>query len=92
MECLTDVIIVERDPPVEKIGSIIMPQCVIDADKMEMETGVLIGTVKVTGPDCKTLKPGMRIMFHRSQRVEMEHEGKDFSVFHEKDTLAVVED
>ena len=91
METLTDVIVVKRDPPVTRIGSIHLPECMIDADRNEMERGVLIGTVKVVGPDCKTLKPGMRIMFHRSQRVEMEHEGVDFSVFHERDTLAVVE-
>lgn len=91
METLTDIIVVERDPPITKIGSIHLPECMIDADKNEMERGVLIGTVKVAGPKCKVLKPGSRIMFHRSQRVEMEHQGKDFSVFHEKDTLAIVD-
>lgn len=91
MKTLTDIIVAERDPPIKKIGSIHLPQCMIDADLNECERGVLIGTVKVAGPEC-TLKPGDRIMFHRSQRVEMEYQGKDFSVFHQKDCLALVED
>jgi co-chaperonin GroES (HSP10) len=92
MECLTDILIAQRDPPVDKIGSIHLPQCMIDTDLNEVERGVLIGTVKVVGPDCRELRPGMRIMYHRSQRVELEHEGVDFSVMHENQILAIVED
>jgi co-chaperonin GroES (HSP10) len=92
METLTDIIVAQRDPIPDRIGSIIMPQCVMDADRNEVERGVLIGTVQVCGPQCKVLKPGMRIMYNRSQRAEMEHEGVDFSVMHEDQILAVVED
>lgn len=92
MRTIGDIIVARRDPPIDKIGSIILPQCMIDADLNEVERGVLIGTVQTVGPDCKELKPGMRIMYHRSQRVEMEHEGTDFSVMHENQILAIVED
>lgn len=88
MQTLTDIIVVTKDePPKQSPGGIWFPPLEINE-----ESGVYTGVVKVCGPDCKTLKPGMRVMYHRSQCAPMEHEGEDFSVFHEHECLAIVED
>ena len=84
MRTLNNIIIAERDPRPEKIGSIYLPG---DYDKQE-EVGVYYGCVKVAGPDCRELKAGDRIMYHRSNYVPLVHEGKDFAVFHEDVVLA----
>ena len=89
MRTLGDVIVVERDPAPEKSkGGIIL---LSDWDAQE-EVGVYYGRVKVVGPDCKTLKAGDHIMYHRSNYVQMEHQGSDFAVFHEAEVMALVED
>jgi co-chaperonin GroES (HSP10) len=90
MKTLTDVIVVERDPLPDKSESgliILLP----DWEKCE-EVGVYFGRVKVAGPDCKVLKVGDHIMYHRSNYVPMEHDNCDFAVFHESEVLAVLED
>jgi len=93
MKTLTDIIICERDPIKATYGSgiLIKPDWVIDAEHNEHERGVITGTVKVCGPDCKVLKPGMRVMWHKSQHAAMDHEGQDFSVFHEGQCLAIID-
>ena len=89
MHTLSDIIIVERDPtPEMSSGGIIL---LSDWDAQE-EVGVYYGRVKVAGPDCKTLKAGDHIMYHRSNYVPMEHDGRDFAVFREPEVLAVIED
>ena len=89
MESLGDIIICERDPePTMSKGGIIL---LTDWNKQE-EVGVYYGRVKVAGPDCKVLKPGDHILYHRSNYVPMEHENRDFAVFHESDVLALIED
>lgn len=92
MRTLNDIIVVERVKEPEMIGSIIIPQCARDALRNETERGVLTGHIKVAGPDCKYLKVGDKILYHRSQYIPMEHEGEEFSVFHESHVLALVED
>lgn len=89
MQTLTDIIVVEQDPlPCKsKEGLILLPQYDINE-----ESGVYTGTVKVSGPDCKTLKPGSRVMFHRSTCAEMEYENRPFRVLHEHEVLAEIED
>jgi co-chaperonin GroES (HSP10) len=89
MRTLGDIVIVERDPhPDKSPGGIIL---LSDWDAQE-EVGVYYGRVKVAGPDCKVLKVGDHIMYHRSNYVPMEYEGKDFAVFHEDVVLAKIED
>jgi len=90
MRTLDDIIIAKRNAPVDKIGLIHVPQCVIDADRNERERGVLFGTVTVAGPKCD-LKPGDRILYHRSQFIQMDYLGEDFCCFHEKHVLAKVD-
>lgn len=90
MRTLNDIIVVERDPLPDRSESgkiILLP----DWNKNE-EVGVYTGRVKVAGPDCKELKVGDHIMYHRSQYVPMEHAGEEFSVFHETHVLAKLED
>jgi co-chaperonin GroES (HSP10) len=89
VETLFDVIVVERDPlPVKSPGGIIL---LPDWDKNE-EVGIYTGTVKVAGPKCHTLKVGDHIIYHRSNYAPMEYEGEEFSVFHESEVLALIED
>ena len=89
METLDDIIIVERDPtPEMSSGGIIL---LSDWDAQE-EVGVYYGRIKVAGPKCRMVKAGDHIMYHRSNYVPMEHEGKDFAVFREDVILALVED
>ena len=90
MRTLTDIIVVERDPLPDRSKSgliILLP----DWEKNE-EVGIYFGRVKVAGPDCKELKVGDHIIYNRSQYVPMEHDGKEFSVFHESHVLAKLED
>jgi len=88
MQALSDIVVVERDtkPEMSKGGIILLS----DWDAQE-EVGVYYGHVKVAGPDCHTIKVGDHIMYHRSNYVPMEHEGKDFAVFREDVVLAVIE-
>lgn len=89
MRTLSDIIIVERDPePTMSKGGI---HLLTDWNKQE-EVGVYYGRVKVAGPDCKVLKVGDHILYHRSNYVPMEFEGQDFAVFREDVVLAVIED
>jgi co-chaperonin GroES (HSP10) len=87
MRTLTDIIVAERDPSPEKSPGGIW--FALDWQKQE-EVGVYYGRVKVAGPDCKELKVGDHIMYHRSNYVPMEHEGQDFAVFHEHEVLALL--
>jgi co-chaperonin GroES (HSP10) len=88
MRTLTDIIVAEQDLVPQLWHGLWIPNTVQEST----EVGIYKGTVKCVGPDCKTLKVGSRIVFHRSTCAEMEYEGKQFRVLHEHEVIGVLED
>lgn len=87
MKTLTDIIVVEQDPVPQLWHGLWIPNTVQEST----EIGIYKGTVKCVGPDCKTLKVGSRVIFHRAVCAEMEYDGKPFRVLHESECLCLLE-
>jgi co-chaperonin GroES (HSP10) len=88
MKTLTDIIVVEQDEVPQLWHGLYIPDVVRD----NTEVGIYKGTVTCVGPDCKVLKVGSRIIFHRSVCAPLEYEGKPFRALHEKEVIGLLED
>ena len=89
MRTLSDIVIIAKDPLpcVSKEGIILLPDYTLNE-----ELGIYTGKIKIAGEKCHTLKPGDKVIFHRSQYSPMTYEGENFSVCHESEVLAVIEE
>jgi chaperonin GroES len=86
-------ILVRRDPPTEKIGSIIIPENA--RDKLTRGTVIAVGPGKVLDSGRRvepTLKVGDRIIFGKYSGCDFEQDREERLFMTEEEVLGVIED